>query len=134
MALTSKIRVKSKVPSGGHPTSKAGHLEMQKVCQGPFLISTEILWALDLTSVQWSKVKLRGGAHCSLLHRLHNVKHEKKNTEKKNIHTLTDSCFLRDRQNQLRNTEGQGRSLPTPDRLLESFPLLRVYPRMSSSQ
>jgi hypothetical protein len=60
MALTSKIRVKSKVPSGGHPTSKAGHLEMQKVCQGPFLISTERLWALDLTSVQWSKVKLRG--------------------------------------------------------------------------
>ena len=55
-----KDKSKPKVPSSDHFTLKVGHLEAQKVCQGPFLISTERLWALDLTSVQWSKVKLRG--------------------------------------------------------------------------
>jgi hypothetical protein len=52
MALTLKIRGKSKVPSGGHPTPKVGHSEEQKLCQVPFLISTERLWALDLALVQ----------------------------------------------------------------------------------
>lgn len=55
-----KDKSKPKVPSSDHFTLKVGYSEAQKVCQGPFLISTERLWALDLTSVQWSKVKLRG--------------------------------------------------------------------------
>jgi hypothetical protein len=132
MALTSKIRVKPKVPSSDHFTLKVSHSDMQKVCQGPFLISTERLWALNLTSVQWSKVKLRGG-HYSLPHCLHHIKHET-NTENTHIHTLTDGRFLMDRQNQLRNVEGQGSAFPTPDGLLESFPSLRAPPRASSSQ
>ena len=55
-----KDKSKPKVPFSDHFTLKVGYSEAQKVCQGPFLISTERLWALDLTSVQWSKVKLRG--------------------------------------------------------------------------
>jgi hypothetical protein len=111
MALTSKIRVKSKVPSGGHPTSNASHSEVQKVYQGLFLIFTERLWALYLTSVQWSKVKLRGVVTvCPIIQTTGNMK-QTENTHTHthtHTHTLTNACLLMDRQNQLRNAKGQG--------------------------
>jgi hypothetical protein len=143
MALTSKIRVKSKVPSGGHFTLKAGHSEVQKVCQGPFLISPERLWALDLTSVQRSKVKLRGG-HYSLSYRP--ISRKTRNWHKTQTHTLTNARLLMDKQNQLRNAKPAQKcknvrevrkssrkttdsSLLALDGLLESFPLLGASPR-----
>jgi len=42
----SKIMVKSKVPTGGQPTSNVGHSKEQKVFHSPFLISTDKLCAL----------------------------------------------------------------------------------------
>ena len=90
-----KDKSKPKVPSSDHFTLKVGHSEAQKVCQGPFLISTERLWALDLTSVQWSKVKLRGVITvCSISWKTdtkhtHTDKYLK--TDTKNKYTLTNA-------------------------------------------
>ena len=81
-----KDKSKPKVPSSDHFTLKVGHSEAQKVCQGPFLISTERLWALDLTSVQWSKVKLRGGRYSPS-----STTENTKQTQKTHIHTLTNT-------------------------------------------
>ena len=47
-------------------------------------------------------------------------------TDTKNKHTLTDACFPSNRQNQLRNADGRGSTLPASDGLLESFPSLRA--------
>ena len=96
---------------------------MQKVCQGPFLISTERLWTLDLTSVQWSKVILAGGG--TLQFATSFTPRKKWNKHKKHIHTLTDASFLMVRQNQLRNAEGRESALPASEGLLESFPSRR---------
>ena len=80
------------------PFNIKSHSEVQKVCQGPFLISTERLWALDLTSVQWSKVKLRGVITvCSISWKTdtkhtHTDKYLK--TDTKNKHTLTNARLL----------------------------------------
>ena len=50
---TPRIKGRLKFPCEGQPTLKAGHLEEQKVCQGPFLTLKERLLALVITSVQW---------------------------------------------------------------------------------
>ena len=93
-----KDKSKPKVPSSDHFTLKVGHSEAQKVCQGPFLISTERLWALDLTSVQWSKVKLRGVVTVRPVPRKTQNKHRKHThtdkylkTDTKNKYTLTNA-------------------------------------------
>ena len=40
------------VPSGGHPTSKAGHSERHRVMSFPLLISKLRSWPLALTSLK----------------------------------------------------------------------------------
>ena len=99
-----KDKSKPKVPSSNHFTLKVGHSEAQKICQGLFLISTERLWALDLTSVQWSKVKLR-----RVIYSLsHHPNHRKHKTNTKHTHTHTDKCPSSKGQNQLRNAKKVG--------------------------
>ena len=58
--LTPRITGRLKFPCEGQPTPKAGHLEEQKVCQGPFLTSKKRLLALVITSVQWFWVSVSG--------------------------------------------------------------------------
>jgi hypothetical protein len=91
---------------------KSCHSEAQKVCQGLFLISTERLWALDLTSVQWSEVKLGGGGVitvCPIVQ--YHGKHE---TDTKNTHTLTNARLLMDKQNPFRNAKKSGKCVSLP--------------------
>jgi hypothetical protein len=98
-------------------------LEAQNVCQGPCLISTERLWTLDLTSVQWSSVKLRGVVTvCPIVQVTKNTK------QTQEIHTQR----LTNIQNQFKDAEGWAGPDPIPVRLLESFPSLRVVPQSSS--
>ena len=49
-----------KVPSGGHPTWKAGHSAEQKIINLLFLTSKDKLWALALTSKNWSVMRESG--------------------------------------------------------------------------
>nr|KAF6330269.1 hypothetical protein mMyoMyo1_012264 [Myotis myotis] len=58
--FTAKIIDRSKVPSAGHPTPRAGQSDEQKVCQGPFLTLTERLSPRLRTSFQCATVRERG--------------------------------------------------------------------------
>ena len=100
-----KDKSKPKVPSSDHFTLKVGYSEVQKVCQGPFLISTERLWALDLTSVQWSKVKLRGGLLQSVpLSKSQKTQNRHKTHTHTHTHTHTDTHTLTNAPNRHKHT------------------------------
>ena len=103
MALISKMMVKSKVPSGGQPTSNVGHSEEEKVCHGPFLISTDKLCALALTSAQWLKVRLRGVITVCPIVKVTNKTKQRLKTLRQ---ILTDVHLHLDSQNHSNNTEG----------------------------
>lgn len=89
------------MPSDGQLTSKVGHSEVQKVCQ---LISTDKLCALVLTSVQWSRVKLRGVVTvCPIVKVTSNSKQRLKTHRQK----LTNTCLHLDRQDHSGKTDSQ---------------------------
>jgi hypothetical protein len=103
---------KSKVPSGGQPTQKAGHSEVQKVCQSFFLTVTDKFCPLALTSIQWSSVRDKGVDTVFPMTKIRKTKNKTKTTD---TSTSKHTCPCLDLNSQsLRPTVAAARK-PTPN-------------------
>ena len=104
-----------KVPSQGHPTSKVGHSERQRVCHFLLLTSTDRLLARSLTSFQYSRVKLRGVVSlCPVVGGKGKQKYTKRLTKQTHETQTRSRAAQNRRQTERNNSDGSGDKVSLP--------------------
>ena len=108
-SLTCKIQSMLKVPSWGHPTSRVGHSELQRVCHFFLFTSTDRLLARSLTSFQCPRVKLRGVVSlCPMLGGRGKQKYTKRLTKQTHETQTRSRAAQNRRQTESNNSDGSG--------------------------
>ena len=108
-SLTCKIQSMLKVPSWGHPTSRVGHPELQRVCHFFLFTSTNRLLARSLTSFQCPRVKLRGVvSRCPMLGGRGKQKYTKRLTKQTHETQTRSRAAQNRRQTESNNSDGSG--------------------------